>query len=430
MVLQASYGWRSHFFAPRPRGPLACRPELDSGPPKEYGVLRRRRSKPGVTIKPKPTFRLDNVVSVLSLLNKLPFQGSSSIIQPLSVIRKAKTILFIDSSVFLGSALGELDGSTIQVLKDIRKHLNDNKVVLIVPELVIVEVRRRLKIRLETLKQSFNESITKKKDDKDKQRSRLITSALEKSRKDFFTDIETAEKDISKVLDSIFQHRNTSQPKLSPDIILRGLQRALLMRPPFTIKDGSYVLHQDCINFELLLEALSEFSGAPQKELIVCSDDADYFSDTKKANLNRELEKELLQKVKKVTAYSNPAKMLQDKFKEGYSKKEVELYPESLKVALGDAHVKSGYASFQDSLNSAIISSPSSRPFSVNLADGMAHIADGSMGYILPTHVCPSCHKAFSETSLASTIGGTLYGDWMAGMKQLRCPYCGWVFND
>jgi len=342
-----------------------------------------------------------------------------------SIRRRTKKILFCDSNIFIGCALEEVEGSTIQVLKDIKKQLDKNKAVLIVPKLIVAEVENRLRTQLKGLKGSLEAIIKKMKNEKGYKESGLVTSALLESDKIFKKKIETREKDIKKILESIYNHKNTIRPDISDGIIIKGIRRALFGRAPFTQKRGSFILHQDCIIFESLLETLSKITGVNQKELIFCAKDPDYSTNQQVESLSETVKEELKTTVKSTSFYTNSAKMLKEKFAESYSKKEVDKYDRDSVIFSpntrsyeqdGITHVPSWLttAGARTVLDSGIISND----FSTRV--GSADRLRFSETY----RTIPKCPNCGYEIIPSTTLGAGVTTE----QKYFLCPMCGQEF--
>ncbi|MFH0805559.1 MAG: PIN domain-containing protein [Patescibacteria group bacterium] len=252
-------------------------------------------------------------------------------------------IVFIDTNIFINCALAETRDlnrvADINTLKDIKEKLDNKEMIIILPENIKAEIITGMKIGFKKLEKYINDSFSKvnsyEKENKGKI-SMLIKEEIEKSKKDLIDKIIKKSKTISKIINEIIEHKNIKFVKLSNELILLGIKRSLLMKGPYTLRSSenknqknAYSRDQDCIAFESFLNYLNKNKKELKKsECIICSDDSDYFKDSKKNALHNNIIQEI--KCKKLSGYKDILDMLEKEFGNKYSEKQIEEHKSSL----------------------------------------------------------------------------------------------------
>lgn len=185
---------------------------------------------------------------------------------------KPSKYIFIDTSVFFDVLQSD---SSSQTLDALTKLLDQGKITIILPEVILMEIRKQFVIfkkeLIEKLERQLSIEIILNVTDKEKTggknkgkkstNSDLIDSltkthraSLLKTVKDFYQGIENR-------LEDVFKHKNTKMIKLDNSIILKGIERSLLNRAPsekLTGKNENQHLRDiDCMAFESVLNYIN-----------------------------------------------------------------------------------------------------------------------------------------------------------------------------
>lgn len=326
-----------------------------------------------------------------------------------------KKLLFIDTNVFLHCVLQRTEDLDCEPLKDIAKKLDDDKLLLIMPEITGNEIFNTLKEEVSKLKEiieenfkNLSQNISKGKD----RVSRLITDSIKDSRENCLKRIDDANEKGLEIIKKIVAHKNTKKVKMTNDLILSGMKRSLLKRPPFSIEKnkGSHTKDQDCIAFESLLFFLKK--GKYKKYiLITCIDDRDYKRKKDSNELKREIEEELSKLCKTVKSYQNPLKMLKEEFSTHYSEKDIKQYTFSTMVSptitnISDYFNLSPASTVHDSLGNSILVSANS-PATTLIGTGTSLKANNAAlinEFIDKKDICPYCGLSKEFSALGHCI--------------------------
>lgn len=206
-----------------------------------------------------------------------------------------KTCLYIDTNIYTACAAAELGELDLNVLKRVKEKLNLGW-HLILPEVIQVEIKKRLKDSFKSfrddaqLSNAVNKENNQPKRKYEKFREEKITQIKEAAIKEANTKIlkefDKAEEDAGQLLDDLFSHKNCIIVPLSQKILLDGMCRAALGKRPAAVdtkkEQPHYIRDIDCIAFESLLHGMGQ-SKAKFDEVLICSDDSDYFSKGKLA---------------------------------------------------------------------------------------------------------------------------------------------------
>lgn len=236
-----------------------------------------------------------------------------------------RKIIFIDTNVFIACSLEEVDNLNLRILEDIKSGL-DKKMFLVLPENIKQEIVFILKDKFNNLKQAVENNFTiKKLIEKNDKLSGFLKDPLEESKKTILKNIDEKKASIMKVLEIIFNHENTKKIIINNELMMSGLKRAVLIKAPFTDKN-SYITHQDCLAVEALLSIIKKNRNWRKLNVIICTDDPDYFDDDEKTKLHKDIKEDLASKCNKASIYSNPVDMLNREFKEKYTQADKDNY--------------------------------------------------------------------------------------------------------
>lgn len=252
-----------------------------------------------------------------------------------------KKILFIDASVYINCALQEANDSNCEVLENILKKIEKEELTLVLPEITKNEVLVRLKPKFNELKESLlsllkplndeskileNKLKAKKTNEKtSKLKLDTINKIIKKSESNIDDAIKSEYNKSFEIINKIFNSKNIYNISLSDSLILKGIKRSLLKRPPFRDSGGkTHTKDQDCIAFECQLFQLSEEKTLQNQKYIICVDDSDYLD--KKKKIYPEILEDIKPFCKEIVGYNNPLEMLNEEFKAKYSKEDIEGY--------------------------------------------------------------------------------------------------------
>jgi len=206
----------------------------------------------------------------------------------------AKNYLFIDTDVFINTITGNTSKDILKILKS---KLNDNKIVLVLPKVIIKEIEKEFENWKTDLFKKTKDNLTVKKilgikepltDSNPKQNNssellniELINDLIKTKKDDLLSEIESFYKGLSTELNSIFSHKNTKVVELTNKIVLSGIKRSLLKKAPCTrsdkTKENAHTKDIDCIAFESLLFFLKkEKINKIKNKLFLCVKDSDY----------------------------------------------------------------------------------------------------------------------------------------------------------
>jgi len=248
--------------------------------------------------------------------------------------KSSQKLVFIDSSAFIDCVVEEIEGLEFDILRKIKQKMNDNEIILLLPETVKVETKTSLLNVFKKFELVIKSRLILKNDNGEKgKKSKLLSTTIDEVGKEALKKFKKECKKRSKIIDEIFNHKNTENIKLTDKIIVTGMKRALLMKPPYNklnSKKGSYAKDQDCIIFELLVNHLAKNKKMKKMDCIFCIDDSDYFKNIKKGKLHQEIIEDIKDKCKSLSAYWNPLKMLDEEFDEEYTDDQVKEYEQEL----------------------------------------------------------------------------------------------------
>ena len=209
--------------------------------------------------------------------------------------------IFIDTNLFIDVVTSN-EGE--EILNSIFKQLGKENVKFVLPEVIKSEILtlygywkdgviENVRLSLATKKILGIEDLTGKGKDQNKQQkgeteSEKIDGVIDSDRKAIIRKVERYYKSISKQIDKIFKHKNTTITVLTDQILLAGMKRSLLKKSPYTRRDpfvksdkreNTNTTDIDCIAFEALVAFCKKHSGEHKKNtLVMCVSDKDYFS--------------------------------------------------------------------------------------------------------------------------------------------------------
>lgn len=224
--------------------------------------------------------------------------------------------LFIDTNIYVQCCLLQIEGDDIGALKKVHDLLNDDRVTLLLPEVVELELYKILNLKGEEIKKkigSYQETINKDSDLDEKIKRDLVLKIKEvaESRS---TNTEKAIKEIEVLLKS----KGTAILRITPNQIISSYKQFLSGRKPY--KEGQPgSIQPDC----LIIDALSEYlSDKTNYDLYFCSSNTEDFSvrDDKEIKIHPEIKS----RFGHIKFYSNLYELLNKEFEATYSKESIE----------------------------------------------------------------------------------------------------------
>lgn len=202
-----------------------------------------------------------------------------------------KNYIFIDTDVFLNTIVGNSSNDSLEKLST---ELNKKKIFLILPEVIIKEIKKEFdNWKIDFFKKT-EENLTTKKilgiqeqlTDKPKKNNPteitnidLIDGLLKEKRNNLFLELREFYENLSKKFNLILENKNTKIIPLTDKLVLSGIKRSLLKKAPCTrsdkTKENAHTKDIDCIAFESLVSFLNKEKGS-KNNLFLCVKDSDY----------------------------------------------------------------------------------------------------------------------------------------------------------
>ena len=228
--------------------------------------------------------------------------------------------LCVDTNIFVQCCLLEIDGDNLDVLTKLHKLLDQNKIKLLLPEVIKLEFHQALKRKTESLINQIG-----------KHKGNINTDSFNKKiKEDLIEKLEQYAEEKRKIsekvkeeIESIFSHKNTIQDglQLTPQIFVEAYRMSLNGDKPFD-KDRPSIFQQDC----LIIEALRSFlKDKSPYEFYFCSQNKSDFADInpKKAEA-LDVHGDIQPKFSHISYYENLGTLLNQKLKTKVSKETIE----------------------------------------------------------------------------------------------------------
>lgn len=255
-------------------------------------------------------------------------------------------LVFIDSSVYLNCALKQVDKLSLNTLKKFLTKVESKEMILLLPKIIERETLYGIQTGFKSLQNEMDkifEPLEKSKKhaenqrkDKENKRSKITIDMLEyvigEGKEEIEKKIEKIQKSVLKIIEEIFNHKNTKHIEITDKLILAGMHRSLFKRAPWTPKSDSYkdktsyTKDQDCIVFEAVLEYIENNKKSKEAELVICADDGDYFMEEDDSKLHNDIVSSVDQLCKNVVGYKNPFEMLNKEFKGRFTEEQIKRY--------------------------------------------------------------------------------------------------------
>jgi hypothetical protein len=192
-----------------------------------------------------------------------------------------KDYIFLDTNIWVYCCLASQENFDHSALVKIKKALDNDKFLLLVPQTVEAELNARLDEHLKTLRTKLHEAAGKL----------LFLDAYPTYRKKIQEELEHLIKEANdnfakskKEIDGIFSHKNTVKLKLSGDILVAAHLRCLSRKRPFRITKSKYSEEElaasritDIQNDAVIVEELKSYlSDTKDYKLYIANWDGDY----------------------------------------------------------------------------------------------------------------------------------------------------------
>jgi len=239
--------------------------------------------------------------------------------------KEIKNFVFIDTDVFRDILTCS---SSLESVKELLKKLDSNKIILILPEVILKEIEKEfnswqedllknIRGNLSTLRiLGFREEKTgegnnngksgnkkDKKSEKNKENLELMDKIISGKREELFNEIKGFYEDLQKKIYLIFEHKNTKLVELTECIILRGIKRSLLKKAPCTRSvtkhENAHTKDVDCIAFESIIHFLENEKIEKNSKISLYVKDSDYV--TEEGQLKQEIIEDLKKSIKNIT---------------------------------------------------------------------------------------------------------------------------------
>ena len=232
--------------------------------------------------------------------------------------KKKQKYLFVDTCNFIQCCFLEIEGDDINVLMTLHKLLNEDKVKLLLPEIIKIEFIKIFNSKKEDLFCEINKH----------KKEIMMNGRLNKKPKDDIKKIidlymkkkETTAEKVKLEIESIFKHKNTIQSglELTPNIFVEAYKVYLKDEKPYRNnkkKDDSKqdkIIQNDC----LIIETLKSFLNLQSNyTFYFCSQNKIDFGDFNKKNKKFYIHQDIKEKFKNIDYFENLGKLLNSKFK-------------------------------------------------------------------------------------------------------------------
>lgn len=222
--------------------------------------------------------------------------------------------IFIDTNIFVNIISSD---KSINILKDILNSLDNNKIILILPEVILKEIKKEFLLNKKEITSIIKQQFITEKDfclggknttnrNSGINNNKLINDSISNDRERILETVEKLYNEIETEIENIFQHKNTKIIDITNDIIMHSIRRSLLKKAPSTRLDKNtetqHTKDIDCVAFESILYFFSKIN-TPHTESSInfIVQDSDYYDlDSNKKNIHPEIFCDLNIYIKKV----------------------------------------------------------------------------------------------------------------------------------
>ncbi len=323
--------------------------------------------------------------------------------------------LLIDTNVYIQCCLLELEeGDDFNVLKKLHSLLENNQLILLLPEVIELEFNKILEEKTNKLVNKIGEY--KKSINKDNDLDSGVIKDLLQKLKECVDERLKNKNNVKQEIKEIFSHKNTLRLPLNSDIITEAYKLFLSGNKPYN-KDEFGEIQPDCLILETAKDYFLNFLTQNQYEFYFCSLNKGDFTD-KSITDNDELiiAKAISVNFKHIMYYNNLLKLLNDNFNTKYSQKTID------KVSQNTYNLENQlYSTFSTTASQSLVASlPGTQPLTldqINYAKGnltagaaspsvsVSNISDISGAIPLTMRTCSKCNKSYYLSNLLVDIG-------------------------
>jgi len=215
-------------------------------------------------------------------------------------------VSFLETGFRVGTQTGDYnEPEDLNVLKGLQKALNLNKVELLLPEVILLELKRIKQEKEEELKKMYEGAVLEVRNFTSTTGKKIAESALSKIQVNMETLCEEEKKknnETWELLNQIFKHKNTKTLPLNEQILLTAYKRGITGKKPFVMgylsrglefKKNDLPFHDiqpDCIIIENIINFLSDKTNF---DLYLGTDDGGFYTSIEKKELDPGIKKEL-----------------------------------------------------------------------------------------------------------------------------------------
>lgn len=238
--------------------------------------------------------------------------------------RPTKKFLCVDTSILIQCCFLEIDGDDLEVLTKLHKLLDNNKITLLLPEIIKLEFYKGFKIKKSLLigeidrhKENINKSgALNEKPKKD----------LEKIINKYAKEKEESADRVKNEIESIFNHRNTIQKglEITPEVFINAYKYFFSYLKPFNKETRNEREKLDPVQGDcIIIETLKKFLlSNKQYKLYLCTQNTtDFADDYLKIPLN--IHKDIKKNFESISLYNNLGEVLKNEFNVTISKKAI-----------------------------------------------------------------------------------------------------------
>jgi len=214
----------------------------------------------------------------------------------------------------------EIKGDTPDTLNKLYDLLEEDKLRLLLPEVIQLEFYQILEDKADELKRSVDRH--KEEIGKDNSLDDKISDDLIEKLDDCINDRGKNKEEVKKTIEKIFSHKNTVKLQISNDTLIKAYKYSLSKKKPFkkSQKEEGKIeqsLQGDC----LIISTLEEFLNKEKDfEFYFCSRNKSDFADNKAvADKDMKIHKDIKKNFAHIEYYLNLFQLLNDKLGTDYS---------------------------------------------------------------------------------------------------------------
>jgi hypothetical protein len=181
----------------------------------------------------------------------------------------------------------------LSILEKLLKKLEQDKIKLLLPEIIIIETKRMKKVKIKELDDLYKTAFLKIQET-NSQKKYLSSTAQEKIKKSLDEICKEEKESIEKawnVFEQISKHKNTDIIKINEAILIESCKRAFSGKKPYD-KNLPKTIQADCLVIESVKLYLS-LNKIENYDMYLCTFDDDFYEDEKKTKLSEDITSEL-----------------------------------------------------------------------------------------------------------------------------------------